>query len=96
MTEKEINIEIAKACGWKNCSIEFAGGIPSGRKLPNGLERDLPDYCHDLNSMHEAELTVMGDSRWFIWMQAKTDVAGVHATAMQRAEAFLRVKGLWK
>lgn len=54
MTDQEINIAIAEVCGWVNCRTEFAGGKPSGRKLPDGIEHDLPNYCGDLNAMRAA------------------------------------------
>lgn len=63
------------------------------------------DYLNDLNAMHEAE-KVLGEFGTLIWRQyqsyiSKGDIAvlcGVipHATASQRAEAFLRTLGLWK
>ncbi len=60
----------------------------------------LPDYEMDLNAMREAESVIVNGeseqrSRWFIWMQVHGDVAGIHATARQRAEAFLRTVGKW-
>ena len=60
----------------------------------------LPDYLNDLNAMHEAEKVlnekqehIMNDTLWdlmsgrkYLW----------HATAPQRAEAFLRTLGKWE
>jgi len=117
MTDQEINIAIAVACGWKrrqDCdylSKSFSGNFEKQELWElNGRVTHLPDYCHDLNAMHEAEehfesamcgqfedelhKLLLEDWRkgtargglWPIW----------HATALQRAEAFLRVKGLWK
>lgn len=66
----------------------------------------VPDYLHDLNAMHEAEETFNERERidWFWNICAVLNVAQTHAeafrighaTAAQRAEAFLRVKRLWK
>ena len=57
----------------------------------------IPDYLDDLNAMHEAEkvldfnqLRDMEDSVSFQFA-----VYPFHATASQRAEAFLRTLGLW-
>lgn len=62
-----------------------------------------PDYLNDLNAMHEAEKTLTDDQ----WLQydehlaclTVTDASQVfkhtHATASQRAEAFLRALNLW-
>ena len=56
------------------------------------------DYCTDLNAMHEAEkvldfnqLRDMEDSVSF-----RFAVLPFHATARQRAEAFLRALGKWE
>jgi hypothetical protein len=101
MTSEAQRIAIAQACGWKVClsSLQsgmdcYIGGTPdtATRRIP------IPDYLNDLNAMADAEkmltmeqkerygkaLAVKGWS-WDIW----------HASAGQRAEAFLRVKGLW-
>ena len=68
---------------------------------------DIPDYLNDLNAMHEAEKTLdFRDRRKFAEkLSAITEtergdhwddaLALCHATAKQRAEAFLRAKGLW-
>jgi hypothetical protein len=60
----------------------------------------IPDYCGDLNAMHEAEKTLENHQLWMV----TTALAGIvlvdtpiaHATARQRAEAFLRVVGKWR
>jgi hypothetical protein len=58
----------------------------------------IPDYLNDLNAMHEAEkvldynqLREMEDSVSFQFA-----VYPFHATANQRAEAFLRTIGKWE
>jgi len=60
----------------------------------------VPAYLNDLNAMRAAEkIIVNGDplvkSRWFIWLQKNGDCCGIHATAAQRAEAFLRTLNIW-
>lgn len=88
MSDDEINKAIAEACGWKP-----AGGCHL-------------DYCADLNAMHQAEkfIAEMGVNKW--WTYADHLVrhnptpfgaeTAIHATARQRAEAFLRTIGKWK
>ncbi len=69
-------------------------------------ELDIPDYLKDLNAMHEAE-KVLNDKQCdnyrneldrLCLSEHKTVVEDRvwHATAAQRAEAFLRTLGLWK
>lgn len=63
------------------------------------------DYCTNLNAMHEAE-KVLAPKNWNNfsnkwWDYCKhlkgDDIAQcVHATARQRAEAFLRTLGKWE
>jgi hypothetical protein len=66
--------------------------------IMGGARKPLPNYFADLNACREMEETIkdpLEKSRWFIWMQRNTDVAGIQATAPQRCEAFLRLKGKW-
>ncbi len=63
----------------------------------------IPDYCNDLNAMHEAEKSIglLEDSfqgrknqrKWAIACPAKDPR---FATARQRAEAFLKTIGKWE
>jgi hypothetical protein len=97
MTDEQMRIKIAEACGWIHHHMR-----------PSETERlqkkwyylsDLPDYLNDLNAMHEAEKVLKGGMRSkydaeltliclrdynFIW----------ESTAAQRAEAFLKTKGI--
>ena len=53
MTDKEINIAIAEVRRWNRTSNSGSGWqAPDGR-----LDSYPPDYCHDLNAMHEAWLS---------------------------------------
>ena len=62
------------------------------------LHQHLPDYLNDLNAMHEAEKVIRerADRVDSYLDQLDGAMSGVHATAAQRAEAFLRTLGLWK
>ena len=87
------------------------GWLTSGEHWlsPSGVLRPahhMPDYLNDLNAMHEAEkvLTEKGVNAWWTYVgfihrhnptPFGTETA-VHATAPQRAEAFLRTLGLWE
>ena len=98
MTDEQINGAIAKACGWKAVCVEF-GRIQA---FDNGAELrpDLPDYCNDLNAMHEAEKMLKGYEQiaTYVWhlenrsgdWSTYEHLMATHATARQRAEAFLR------
>jgi hypothetical protein len=66
----------------------------------------IPDYLNDLNAMHEVEKTLDESQRTkFYWELAKIVLGDnvplnctfllVHATAAQRAKAFLRTLGKW-
>jgi hypothetical protein len=57
MTKEQINIAIAKACGYKNVTIGVTEGtirVVVGYKR-HTFDEEIPDYCNDLNAMHEAE-----------------------------------------
>jgi len=62
-----------------------------------------PDYTNDLNAMHEAEKMLKGNTQWYKYeetleaiVRAETAHWPIHATAAQRAEAFLRTIGKWE
>ena len=93
MTDEKINAAIAAACGWKGNLI--------CRDLNGDLwQSDLPNYCTDLNAMHEAENGLNKNLRnqYIDWLGTiHTDSwEFATATARQRAEAFLRTLGKWE
>jgi hypothetical protein len=91
MTNDQINRAIAEACGCPQCHA----GVP-------------PDFCCDLNAMHEAEAFLKSkDIRSYAFLLAQVldtsptvdlddQFLNIHATARQRAEAFLRTLGKWE
>lgn len=101
MTHEEINIAIAKACGWELTPNEW--WYKAGEYLPFA-----PDYLNDLNAMHEAEKS-LDDDLDLDYSESLESVTGTRwgannaydmskyrsATASQRAEAFLRTLNLW-
>ena len=107
MTDEQINTAIAEACGWEDITESVAPG--EFRRRATGMLRDkhgnrtplkqIPNYCADLNAMHEAEEFLSGN----LWIGYVNDLAniegnlfGIRATARQRAEAFLRTLGKWE
>lgn len=88
-----------------NDAVVLCGIHPLAKSLA-----ELPDYPNDLNAMHNAEITLsqvpdngLGcmtfnnpKGRYMIQL---TGVCGesipIYATALQRAEAFLKTKGKW-
>lgn len=108
MSPEKQKIAIAEALGWKRiANHHFDRGIekfvgyyqhPSQKYIcvtPN----NLPDYPSDLNAMHKAE-EYLGDIDNWLKYEGFLDEGGTkflfHATAAQRAEAFLRVLNLWE
>lgn len=96
MTNKQINAAIAKLCG-----LEVQPQDSFGFKGFN----HIPDYCNDLNAMHEAEQALAPKNwnrfseTWWNYYHHLLDgdvQKIIHATARQRAEAFLRTLGKWK
>lgn len=99
MTDEQINAVIAEAC-------------PDKFRNENGVwffqyAKDCWSQCHnnnicaDLNAMHEAEETLSGTDMFVMGINIERLVSRhgqhyFHATARQRAEAFLRTLGLWK
>ena len=98
MTDEQINRAIAEACGWHSITTTGVHGM----KGPLRGYMQIPDYCTDLNAMHEAEKVLTDNqfvrySRWIeSFMQSPEYRSYLCATARQRAEAFLRTLGLCK
>jgi len=104
--DKELQcIAIAKLCGWefKRCSD---GTGPEWHR-PDGsvdLTGNIPRYAYDLNDMHRAETTLKAEE-WLDYIQTLSIIASgltghmfftYHASAAQRAEAFLRTYDKWE
>ena len=84
MTDKQINKAIANLLG-----ITRKTGIP--------------DFCGDLNAMHEAEMVLAYEQcaffRTHLRERIEDHAASLfvwHATARQRAEAFVKTLGKWE
>jgi len=103
-------IAIAEACGWKPINMGSLPTAWKHPTTPANVDvgrldvinsRYLPDYLNDLNAMHEAE-KVLGKPLCYHYvdhlpkhLEGRTNFALAHATAAQRAEAFLRTLNLW-
>lgn len=110
MNDQEINIAIAEACGWTN--IRTFTRHKDEWIDPNKAEIGMigtppevgccsvPSYATDLNAMHEAEkvLTPEQEAAYVttLCLTVQPEPRLHHATARQRAEAFLRTIGKWK
>jgi len=97
MTDDQINAAIAKACGWTDIydhpEFGLMGVAPETCDCRTGIEC----YTHDLNAMHEAEKAILDINDGYGWELSQTECFTVwHATARQRAEAFLRTLGKWE
>jgi hypothetical protein len=120
MNDKEINRAIAEHLGWrwfdhpdtrertKTFTLSDKWVLnPAGELV---FPHSVPNYCGDLNAMHEAEEAAFGSSNlWAAFLFKLLDAVGasgmpsldgmtclLQATARQRSEAFLRVVGKWK
>ena len=114
MNDEEINRAIAEHLGWR-CQSHVPEQNKAGATMcwiPPGNHEwhpvQIPNYCCDLNAMHEAEKVLLADAD--TGYQYDMELNGVcecwedgvmnymklwHATARQRAEAFLRTAGKW-
>jgi hypothetical protein len=112
MTNEQINIAIAEACGWKlvkdDPNHEPYMKDPIGYKIAiNSLQHRLPNYCNNLNAIHDAVMTLPEKKRILYGMylastcghMTKKTVGLWHistATARHHAEAFLKTLGKWE
>lgn len=66
MTDEQINIKIAEACGWSELNVSHMGAVTSAippKELYKRDRREIPNYTSDLNAMHEAEKTIPWEQR---------------------------------
>jgi hypothetical protein len=103
MNPEQQRIAIAETCGWElienNPDHEPYWEDPQGNMIAVSFAMQrIPDYCTDLNAMHEAE-KVLESSQEQSYFELLHDIAGnlkfYRSTASQRAEAFLRTLSLW-
>lgn len=111
MTKEEQRIAIAETQGWrkvyKGPERDNRWLQPDGKHYATTDE--IPNYLSDLNAMHEAEERLNFEQCGIYSLElneklkqdAKRPKLKVgefrwHATAAQRAEAFLRTVGRWK
>jgi hypothetical protein len=107
MTPEAQRIAIAEACGHINIRKNSTGGIYAQGSM--GCSTcGIPDYLNDLNSMHGAEKRLPHETVYTYMMslskvmrnpisdKGKLHTYLFHATAAQRAEAFLKTLNLWK
>jgi hypothetical protein len=97
MNTEQQRIAIAEACGWlqsRTCHWEGWWYLKKGKRT---YQQRPPDYLNDLNAMHKAEKIMSYDEfdEYYVQLSMKM-VRPFHATAAQRAEAFLRTLDLWK
>jgi hypothetical protein len=106
MNPEQQRITIAEACRWTKISDWKAAGI-NGQHPTEPWTEVIPDYLNDLNAMHEAEESLHGRlDLWWNYMDTLEKVSvefnplgcgsQIHATATQRAEAFLKTIGKWR
>jgi len=112
MTNEQQQIAIAQACGWTLIEKSYGDDLTTVGVAPDSRVRtQLPDYLNDLNAMHEAVMSQNWPlSGRITYRRNLQDIVSrdkgvdnlihygecINATAAQRAEAFLRTKGLWK
>ena len=112
MNPEKQRIAIAEFCGWVKIKLDYAPdgqavfetfwwhpsfGEPNTADIISQNGRiNPPDYLNDLNAIHEAEKLIMDESS-IIYVDYLSRISCLwHATAAQRAEAFLKTLNLWE
>ena len=101
MTDEQINAAIAEACGWAPDCDRGICWDQHGTAIITP-----PNYCTDLNAMHEAEKVLTKEQvreyqNYMYDMACEIDSTcgrwmPYSATARYRAEAFLKTLGKWE
>ena len=99
MSNDEMDRAIAEVVGWKRYDINLMGN--DGHFLYRFkdtdlllMDHELPKFSTDLNAMHEAEKALTDHWDGFHFRNHLCN--NIHATARQRAEAFLKTIGKWR
>ncbi len=95
-------VEVLKNGKFQTC---FTGKRIANPTLSDALEKKcLPNYLNDLNAMREAEKVLTATEQqdeycrrlaFVCWGDFRQNFILIHATATQRAQAFLMTLGLW-
>lgn len=109
MNPDKQRLKIAIAAGYRKTlcpagEVEWCGPAPEreliGRFASETVPSRIPDYPNSLDAMHAAEKAL---EAWQVapYLKVLAKLTGnkntvYHADAEQRAEAFLRVLGLWE
>ena len=114
MTKRKINKAIAEFCEWKELSFHLDGNniigdrpkFIKGKIVSYTVDQYVPDYCNDLNEMHEVMKSLSDEQVEKVWETLCDMIPNnpkcyrnglvFDAPAIQRAEAFLRVIGKWE
>ena len=96
MTDTEIRIAVAEACGWTRLeTLEINGevyGFKHGKPTP--YKSLVPDYPNNLDAMHEAEKALPTEKQreylQYLGLNAYSSWPVCHASARQRCEAFIK------
>lgn len=105
MTNEEMDRKIAEAVGWTRiwdpAFRQWTQRSPDGCNVTcdpdpaSGWDASrIPRYSTDLNAMHEAEKVLTDHWDGFHFRNHLCN--NIHATAHQRAEAFLKTIGKWR
>lgn len=101
MTDEQINVAIAEACGWVDRGSFIKRRIGNTENYEWRWQHKF-NYCTDLNAMHEAEEVLLWNKGPGVWECYRNKLRGkygeddIHTTARQRAEAFLKTLGKWE
>lgn len=99
MTDKQIDHAIAGAYLGKKV-VEFRAGYHCAED--EIFDTRVPMFSRSLDLMHEVEVSIRGSENWSaygLWVfdtTAQEPRPSFHASARQRAEAFLRTVGRWE
>jgi hypothetical protein len=93
MSDDEINVAMADAMGWRKEDGVYVW-------TANGIDctcDELWDWANDLNAMHLAEKT-LNMQQWRIYLMHLASFMQdiCHATAKEKAKAYLKTLGEWK
>ena len=108
MNKRAINKAIAEFLGWKELDFHLDGKrilgdrptFSNGKIISYTVDQYVPDYCNDLNLIHEAEKVLTSEQVtsyvYSLELMNERWATPAFATAAQRAKAFVETIGKWK
>lgn len=84
---------------WGSAGYRFLGSWLTDAEPAPIYHGIIPRYTEDHNAMYEAEEHIIGTDKWDVYVEHLRQITrnfNTHASAKQKAEAFMKALNLWR